>query len=64
MGRGYYILDENSQPAAVDDFLVWARWFEEHDRHVAETMVNAVRRPSFLASITISPTVRRSSGKR
>lgn len=38
-----YILDEHGVPVVEPDILKWARWFEEHKRHVAETFVGDVR---------------------
>ncbi|MEJ6847522.1 hypothetical protein V3589_15040 [Sinorhizobium fredii] len=32
-----YILDDNRQPVPEENLLAWARWYEEADRHVAET---------------------------
>lgn len=28
----YYILDHDGNPLAVDDLLVWAKWYETHRR--------------------------------
>lgn len=41
-----FMLDEHGQPVGVEDVLVWARWFESHDRHVAETWINGAIRVS------------------
>lgn len=30
-----YILDEHGNPVREDDTILWARWFESADRHVA-----------------------------
>jgi hypothetical protein len=34
----HYILDEAGNPQPCDDVLVWARWFQTADRHVAQDM--------------------------
>jgi len=47
----YYVLDDDGHPRAVDDVLVWARWFETADRTVAVDQVSETVRVStvFLA---------------
>jgi hypothetical protein len=44
MGSGLlYVLGDDGQPRRVDDVLVWAAWFETHDRTIAHDHVGAVR---------------------
>ena len=33
-----YILDGHN-PVVCDDLLMWARWFESHDRRIARTVI-------------------------
>jgi len=39
----FYVLDADGRPLGIEDVLVWARWFEDHDRRVAMDMVGDVR---------------------
>lgn len=36
---GHYILDGAGRPIPESDILIWARWFEGADRHVAKTAI-------------------------
>lgn len=38
-----YILDSEGVPQEETDLFAWANWFEEADRHVADTMVEKYR---------------------
>lgn len=38
----YYIL-QDKKPIPVDDVIVWAKWFETHERQVAYTEIGDVR---------------------
>ena len=42
MDNYYYILDENLEPVACDDSLVWGEWFESADRHLAKTTIEGI----------------------
>ena len=42
---GTYILDDDGNPVLADT-LTWARWFETHERHVADTDLGAYGRVS------------------
>lgn len=35
----HYILDKNGKPVRAPDLLTWGRWFENAERHVAETYI-------------------------
>ena len=37
----YYVLDDSGAPLAVDDVLVWAKWFETADRVLARDDIGA-----------------------
>ena len=37
-----YVLDLDGQPLPCDDLLVWAQWFEQHDRTLAKDLVAGV----------------------
>ena len=39
--EGYFVLDERGEPLEEKDFAAWTRWFEQADRSVARTVVNA-----------------------
>jgi hypothetical protein len=39
----YYVLGVDGEPVAVDDFYVWAEWFETADRRVALDVVGLWR---------------------
>jgi hypothetical protein len=39
-----YVLDEDNNPLPMEDIEAWAKWFETHDRHVADTQLpNGIR---------------------
>lgn len=39
----HYVLDDRGEPLAVDDVLIWARWFEHADRSLAQTQIGPYR---------------------
>jgi len=36
----YYVLDDEGEPLACDDVIVWAKWFETAQRVVARTRID------------------------
>jgi hypothetical protein len=41
--NGKYVLDDDGNPLEIDDVLIWGRWFETHDRHVALDVVEGCK---------------------
>lgn len=40
---GRYILDADGEPVAAIDMRAWAKWFEGHNRHVGDDVVDGLR---------------------